>query len=143
MYRYRRQVLLLLAALYSLPAIGGDRELEIDAQRKFCAGMPINQALPNRSEVDCVLEDVAIEVDFSDHWAAAIGQSLQYGAMMGRRPGIILVCRTRTPASTCLRHKLKLEETMSYWNIGMMVWLCHATDPSLAECQFKDFFGPD
>lgn len=118
-------------------------ELEIDMQAKFCDGMLINRQLPNHTEVDCVTDRYAIEVDFTDHWAAAIGQSLSYAATLERRPGIILVCNSDTRPDICLRHRLILQETIRYWNIGVVAWYCDSTDPDLEACMFEDFFGPE
>ena len=137
-----RFALAILLAATCLPSSVA-AEYEIDVQDKFCAGMLINQYLRDGSEVDCIREDVAIELDFSDHWAAAIGQALHYGAILERRPGKILVCKAETRERTCLGHKLRLEETIAYWNIGMMVWFCDSRDATLSECQFRDFFGPE
>ena len=143
--RLRHGLLSMLLILLAVPWSGsvGSAELEIDVQRRLCKGMSLNVYLSDGSEADCVGDGIAIEVDFSDHWAAAIGQSLHYAAVLEQRPGIILVCRLGTNERTCLRHKLRLEETMSYWNIGVMVWFCAADDATLEACQFQDFFGPD
>lgn len=131
---------IVLAAGLAVPA---QAETERHYQERFCEGLSIDQHLRDGSEADCVRYDVAIEVDFSDHWASAIGQALHYGAVLGIRPGIILICREDIKDRTCLRHQLRLTETIAYWNIGMMVWLCSSKDASLDQCQYTDFFGPD
>ncbi|MEX2375850.1 MAG: hypothetical protein WD942_09755 [Dehalococcoidia bacterium] len=141
-YPRRRATLALVLAAILLPSSVA-AEYEKDMQEKFCAGMEMEVYLPNGSRADCIREDVAIEVDFSDSWAEAIGQALHYGAVTERRPSIILVCKAATQERTCLGHKLRLEETIAYWNIGMMVWFCDSRDDSLSECQFRDFFGPE
>lgn len=50
------------------------QELERDRQARLCAGMQMNRYLPNGTYVDCLTDDYAIEVDFSNKWAEAIGQ---------------------------------------------------------------------
>lgn len=89
-------------------------------QEKLCAGMELEVELPNGARVDCVSETHAIEVDFSEGWAEALGQALLYAASTGKRPGIILVCRQA--ARHCLRHALRLEEAISFWKLPVDVW---------------------
>ena len=55
---------------------------------------------PDDTEPDCISATHAIEVDFNDHWAEAIGQALHYAlwsveipALGPKKPGIILICR--------------------------------------------------
>ena len=47
--------------------------------------------LPDRTRVDCVLSSHAVEVDFARKWAEAVGQSLHYSRMTGKRAGILLI----------------------------------------------------
>ena len=50
--------------------------------------------LPDRTRVDCLTETHSVEVDFARKWAEAIGQSLLYSSMTGKRAGILLILRT-------------------------------------------------
>lgn len=43
------------------------------------------------TRVDLLTADHAIEVDWAGKWAEAIGQSLYYSELTGRKPGIILL----------------------------------------------------
>jgi len=47
--------------------------------------------LPDKTRIDCMLPDYAIEFDFADKWAESIGQSLYYGYMTNKTPGIVLI----------------------------------------------------
>lgn len=47
--------------------------------------------LKDKSRVDCVTENYALEVDFADKWAEAIGQSLYYGLCLNKKPAILLI----------------------------------------------------
>ena len=47
--------------------------------------------LPDGARVDCLTAEYAVEVDFGRKWAEAIGQSIYYAAMTGRKPGILLI----------------------------------------------------
>ncbi len=47
--------------------------------------------LPDRTRVDCLTDEYAIEVDFAPKWAEAIGQAIYCAKMTGRKPGIVLI----------------------------------------------------
>ena len=47
--------------------------------------------LEDRTRVDCLTFMYAIEFDFADKWAEAIGQALHYGQMKQRRAMIWLI----------------------------------------------------
>ena len=47
--------------------------------------------LSDGTRVDCLTEEYAIEFDFADKWAEAIGQSLHYALMTGKKPGIVII----------------------------------------------------
>jgi len=55
-----------------------------------CEGV-IEYRLLDRTRVDCLTDSHAIEYDFSRKWAEAIGQSLHYARMTGKRAGIVLI----------------------------------------------------
>ena len=54
----------------------------------------VDYSLPDRTRVDCLTETHSVEVDFARKWAEAIGQSLHYSSMTGKRAGILLILRT-------------------------------------------------
>lgn len=47
--------------------------------------------LPDNTRCDIVTSTHAIEVDWAEKWSEGIGQSLFYGLMLGKRPGLILL----------------------------------------------------
>ncbi len=47
--------------------------------------------LKDKTRVDCLTDQYAIEVDFAKKWAEGIGQSLYYGYMTGKKPAIALI----------------------------------------------------
>lgn len=47
--------------------------------------------LPDNTRVDCLTANYAVEFDFAKKWAEAVGQSLHYGLMTGKKPAIILI----------------------------------------------------
>lgn len=116
----------------SLPA--ASQTSEKDRQTVLCEGMVQNRYLPNGTYVDCISDDYAIEVDWSSKWAEAIGQSLMYASELERLPGIILLCKPNEDLGLCLKHAYLIEQTVSYWRIGMTVWHCAAEAVGLNEC---------
>ena len=120
----------------------GQEHLERDFQARFCAGLLQNRYLQNGTYVDCISSTHAIEVEFSQKWAEAIGQALMYASELERRPGIILICRPETNESVCLKHAYLIEQTVTYWRIGMSVWYCTEPDLTLGDCRYEDLMGP-
>ena len=53
----------------------------------------MEQSLLDRTRIDCLTDEYAIEVDFSKKWAESVGQSLYYAEMTGKKPGVGLIVR--------------------------------------------------
>ncbi len=51
----------------------------------------VEYVLEDRARVDCLLPEYAVEVDFDNKWAEAIGQALYYAAMTNRKPAVLLI----------------------------------------------------
>ncbi len=51
----------------------------------------VEVVLEDRTRVDCETYYHAIEFDFADKWAEAIGQALHYSIQTGKRAGIVLI----------------------------------------------------
>jgi hypothetical protein len=47
--------------------------------------------LVDKTRVDCLTKDYAIEFDFAKKWAESIGQSLYYAKMTGKKPAVVLI----------------------------------------------------
>ena len=47
--------------------------------------------LSDRTRVDCLTDEYAIEYDFTHKWAEAIGQALHYSLMTGKSARIVLI----------------------------------------------------
>ena len=62
-------------------------------QQKFCkvVGGKMEVRLKDRTRVDCLTSEYAIEVDFAKKWAEGIGQSLYYALMTGKKPAVALI----------------------------------------------------
>ena len=128
---------LFLAALAS-PALAA--ETESDYRDRLCAGMQMEVAMPNGTRADCMTDRLAIEIDWAHKWAEAIGQSMNYSAVTGHLPAVILICKRGTEAK-CLNWSLLTSETSTYWKLPLTVWLCGADVERLDQCQRQDFGG--
>lgn len=51
--------------------------------------------LSDKTRVDCITKNYAVEFDFAPKWAEALGQSLHYGKMTGKKPAIILIIESK------------------------------------------------
>lgn len=81
--------LLLTFMLLSLPA----QALEKNYALPWCKanGGISEYELQDKTRVDCLTPEYAVEFEFAHKWAESIGQSLYYSKMTGRKPAIALI----------------------------------------------------
>ena len=62
-------------------------------QTKLCNKLDgkMEYRLFDRTRVDCLTDNYAIEVDFAKKWAEGIGQSLYYSDVTGKSPAVALI----------------------------------------------------
>ena len=65
---------------------------ERDYQDEWCQGEK-EVVLSDKTRVDCLTDTHAIEIEFANKWKEAIGQSLHYSLMTGKKAGIVLILR--------------------------------------------------
>ena len=53
----------------------------------------MEQSLLDRTRIDCLTNEYAIEVDFAKKWAESVGQSLYYALKTGKKPAVGLIIR--------------------------------------------------
>jgi len=63
-------------------------------QTKLCKklGGKMEYRLFDKTRVDCLTDEYAIEVDWAKKWAEGIGQSLYYGYITHKKPAVGLIC---------------------------------------------------
>ena len=77
--------------------------------------------LPDKARVDCLTDDYAIEFDFADKWAEAIGQARYYANVTGREPGIVFIMEDAERDYKYLIRLLKsIEDDPKHWRIWIM-----------------------
>ncbi len=66
---------------------------EKEYQNVWCAqhNGTIEYILADKTRVDCLTDDYAIEFDFAYKWAEAVGQALYYALKTNKKPGIVLI----------------------------------------------------
>lgn len=88
-------------------------------QGQWCSGRgEMEVVLPDGSRCDCLTPDHAVEVDFGPKWAEAVGQSLNYAAETGRKPGILLIIER--PGD--LRYLARIRSVDAAFGLGLTVW---------------------
>jgi len=91
-------LLLLVSAFYYFSGIQEHhhkKHKEKYYQTQLCneLGGAMEQSLLDRSRVDCLTDEYAIEVDFAKKWAESVGQSLYYALMTEKKPAVGLIVR--------------------------------------------------
>ncbi len=51
----------------------------------------IEYRLPDKTRVDCLTDEYAIEVDWAKKWAEGIGQTLYYASITNKKPAVALI----------------------------------------------------
>ena len=88
------------------------------------AGGLTEVVLSDRTRVDCLTREYAVEVDFAVKWAEAVGQALFYGAMTGRKPGILLIMEKDGDVRYLKRLRLVIENSAP----AVRVWTVRPED---------------
>ena len=127
----------LVAASMLLVSAGSVLADERKWQSRYCAGMELERHLSSGGYVDCLSSEYAIEVEWAEHWAEAVGQSLYYASATGRKPGIILLCRkSEGPVEgLCRSYVYRLEYALKFVKPHVQVWTCAIDkDVTLDDC---------
>jgi len=87
----QKKIFFLLSFLTTLYAKNPHHEKYYQTQ--FCNTFhgKMEVTLKDRTRVDCLTNQYAIEVDFAKKWAQSVGQSLYYGYMTNKQPAIALI----------------------------------------------------
>lgn len=73
----------------------------------------------DRTRVDCETYYHAIEFDFADKWAEAIGQALHYGIMTGKRAGMVLI--VEDPSD--MRYVERVRRIVATYSLPVDIWV--------------------
>ncbi|MBQ3311850.1 hypothetical protein IJG72_07210 [bacterium] len=101
---------LLLAFCFTEPLdIGLDNKKEkykeADYVNKYCNGK-IEYILKDKTRIDCLTDEYAIEFDWGKKWAEGIGQALYYSKMTGKKPAVALIIKS--PSENKYAERIKI-----------------------------------
>lgn len=77
------------------------------------------KTLKDKTRCDCVTETHAVESDYGKKWAEAIGQSLHYAAVTGKKAGIVLIIKNEEEC----RYLDRLIMTIESFHLPIDVWI--------------------
>lgn len=93
--------------------------LEKEYQNKWCKANKgtAEYILNDKTRIDCLTKDYAIEFDFASKWAESIGQSLYYALSTNKNAGVVLIMENPQKDE---KYLLRLQEVAKKYNIK--VW---------------------
>lgn len=90
-------------------------------QEKHCKGVK-EFVLSDRTRVDCLTKNHAIEYDFGRKWAESIGQSLAYSFETGKKAGVVLILESKKD----YKYWIKLNSIIDGKNLPIDTWKIEA-----------------
>lgn len=122
----------LFAVFCGLSSPAAAQPTELDMEKRLCADMGREVPTKSGARIDCLNAEFAIEIDWTEKWAEAIGQALDYAHETGRKPGVILICKQSQ--LVCLGHVLRFEATIAFWDLPFTWWRCDTSSRTLDDC---------
>jgi hypothetical protein len=97
------------------------KKYERDYQKIFCKNLngKIEYRLIDKSRIDCLTSEYAIEIDYGKKWAEAIGQSLYYSYMTNRKAGIGIIVDLKSKSDS--RYLRRLYAVTKKLNIKVFI----------------------
>lgn len=114
------RLLLLLVTFVISGCFGSSVLHEKDYQRHWCKKHQgeLEHRLSDGTRVDCLTSEYAVEVEYAHKWAEAIGQSLFYAKMTGRKAGIVLIMTEKGDDRFARRlREVAVAEKIKVWTI--------------------------
>ena len=92
-------------------------------QNQWCRdnGWETEVVLPDRTRCDCLTDTHAIEFEFGNKWAEAIGQALYYSIQTGKRAGVVLILEKQKDYKYWIRLNTIIEHyhlLIDTWKVG-------------------------
>ncbi|MDQ5986504.1 MAG: hypothetical protein CSYNP_02234 [Syntrophus sp. SKADARSKE-3] len=105
-------LLFLITIMFTACAHEKHGNREKDYQKFWCDKHhgQMEYVLNDRTRVDCLTSEYAVEFDFGHKWAEATGQALYYGLKTGKKPGIVLILKESAEERYYKRLKLLADE---------------------------------
>jgi hypothetical protein len=89
-------------------------------QKQWCETQKgqVEVVLPDGTRCDCVTDTHAIEFEFGNRWAEAVGQSVYYSMQTKKRPGIVLILET----VKYRKYWIRLNSTIKHFDMPIETW---------------------
>ena len=81
-------------------------------------GGKVEHRLKDGRRIDCLTSNYAIEVEFAHKWPEAVGQSLDYSMLTGKRAGIVLIIKETAD----LQHWERLNTLVQHYRLSIRLW---------------------
>jgi len=120
-----KKLFLIIAILVavSMSSVGWTKHLHSEKhyQDLWCAERSgqVEVRMPDGTRCDCLTKCYAVEHDFAVKWAEAVGQSLYYSTMTGKKAGIVLIMENPEKDQKYLNRLRKLIE---YHCLDITIW---------------------
>ena len=110
---------LILNFIY-LPSLAAHQHLEKWYLKQWCPKQcgETEQGLEDGTRCDCVTTTHAIEFDFGDNWYEAVGQSLHYSLVTGKKAGIVLILESPKDR----KYWNRLKHVIKKYDLPIRVW---------------------
>ena len=112
--------LILILIILTLATMARAKPSESWYQQVWCEGMngKIEYRLKDGQRIDCLTDQYSIEVEFARKWPEAIGQSLNYSMLTGKKAGIVLILKTVEEQT----HWQRLLAVIKHYKLPIKVW---------------------
>ena len=122
----RLSLILIIILMFPAPLLAKREHPEKWYQRKWCEAHKgqVEVVLPDGTRCDCVTETHAIEFDFGDNWAEAVGQSAYYSIQTNKKAAIVLILEIVTDRKFWIR----LNTTIERFNLPIDTWIIDSTE---------------
>lgn len=89
----KKTIVLFLLLFTITPCYAKRLHPEAEYQKAWCEkrGGVIEYKLSDKTRVDCLLPNMAVEFDFANKWAECIGQAIYYGRETNRQAACVLI----------------------------------------------------
>ncbi len=89
-------------------------------QERWCReqGGQIEVVLSDKTRCDCVTDTHAIEFDFGNNWAEAVGQSSYYSIQTKKKAGIVLILENTKDR----KYWIRLNTTIQHFDLPIDTW---------------------
>ncbi len=113
-----KYILIIVLVICALPSFADStKKNERWYQEKYCKGR-VEVVMQDRTRCDCLNDTHAIEFDFAKKWCEAVGQSLHYGRLTNKKPGIYLIIKTEEDRIYLKR----LQDNIKYYDLPIDVF---------------------